>query len=259
MNDALLNLFNARYTTDEDILICFIDAFKVAPAMAVIIAFHLRDVRFNGRREAFRLILHWLADNAAEYFTRTAQFIPEYGRWDDLLIFSGYKIPIICDCVRQLVIDQLKQDNAALRNSTAVSLLAKYMPSENASSTQTHIFARYWIQVLYGPASSQRVYTNAKHYRRMLSSLRAAINIPERLMSRGRWQEIDYDHVSLRAKRVYFRAFIQHDSKRYFDWLVSRRRRYSMDGTLLTGTNAFLRMLHSDRMNDIITTLGASI
>jgi hypothetical protein len=69
----------------------FAAAFNESPAAALVAAVYLRDVRGgSGEREAFRLILHWLANNHPDRFVQIAALVPEYGRWDDLLIFGAH-------------------------------------------------------------------------------------------------------------------------------------------------------------------------
>jgi hypothetical protein len=88
------------------------------------------------------------------------------------------------------------------------SLLAKWMPSQNASNSETkrlgHILANYLGM------------TN-KQYRKTLSILRERIKVVERLMSANRWEEIEFDKIPSKAGLIYKNAFARRDilAKRY--------------------------------------------
>ena len=53
-----------------------------------------------------------------------------------------------------------------------------------------------------------------KQYRKTLSTLRARINVLERLMSEGRWDEIEFDKIPSKAGLKYKNAFARHDIER---------------------------------------------
>ena len=88
------------------------------------------------------------------------------------------------------------------------SLLAKWLPSENASSKETKRLA-----------SIVRNYLNMSHrqYRKTLSILRERINIVERLMSKNEWDKIEFDKIPSKAGLVYKNAFARRDviAKKY--------------------------------------------
>ena len=88
------------------------------------------------------------------------------------------------------------------------SLLAKWMPSENTSSKKTRVLA-----------TKMRKYLKMTHkqYRKVLSTLRARINIVERLMSAGKWDEIEFDKIPSKAGLIYKNAFAKRDiiAKKY--------------------------------------------
>jgi hypothetical protein len=85
------------------------------------------------------------------------------------------------------------------------SLLAKWLKSENTSSADSRYLA-----------NKTRVYLGMSHkqYRKTLSILRARINVLERLMSAGRWDEIEFDKIPSRAGMIYKNAFARHDLER---------------------------------------------
>jgi hypothetical protein len=79
------------------------------------------------------------------------------------------------------------------------------MPSENTSSVKTVKMAK---------TVRQSLGMTSKQYRKVLSALRARINVLERLMSEGRWDEIEFDKIPSKAGLKYKNAFARHDIER---------------------------------------------
>ena len=188
-----------RSRSDEDCILLFKKAFEENPVYALKCLFYIRDVRGGqGERRFFRTCMRWLANTDLSAVKRNLEHIPEFGRWDDLLIFIG--TPLENDALNaiksQLVLDvQCKTP----------SLLAKWLPSENTSSVKTRI-----------QAHKVRKYLGWTHkqYRKTLSVLRARINVLERLMSENRWDEIEFDKIPSKAGFKYKNAFARHDIER---------------------------------------------
>lgn len=157
--------------------------------------FYLRDVRGGqGERELFRYCLEWLGTAYPEIFQKIVTFVSEYGRWDDLFFDNE-------QCF-SLLIEQLKSDI----ESDTPSLLAKWLPTINASSKRTQEKAKFL---------AQKLGLHPIEYRRILSKLRKQIGIVERKMSAHEWSEINYSHVPSQASRIYKNAFLKHDESRY--------------------------------------------
>src|SRR5690606_28720651 len=92
------------------------------------------------------------------------------------------------------------------------SLLAKWMPSENASSEDTKRHARILIKAFK---------TTPRKYRKMLSKLREQIGIVETLLTEKRYAEISYDKLPSVAGMKYRTAFFKNDEDRYRAFLDS--------------------------------------
>lgn len=97
---------------------------------------------------------------------------------------------------RQLVLD--------LKNKTP-SLLAKWLKSENTSSAESRKLANL---------TREKFNLTSREYRKALSALRERIRVLERLMSAGRWDEIEFDKIPSRAGMIYRNAFAKHDIER---------------------------------------------
>ena len=199
----LLDLFamGAAYRTrsNEDVIVLFKNAFVENPTYALKCLFYLRDIRGGqGERRFFRVAMKWLAAYNTDAALRNLKHIPEFGRWDDLFVFLG--TPIENDAL-----NFIKHQLALDVQCKTPSLLAKWMPSENTSSAKTR-----------QTASAVRKYLGmtSKEYRKVLSALRKRINVLERLMSEGRWDEIEFDKIPSKAGLKYKNAFARHDIER---------------------------------------------
>lgn len=204
MNNVLDFYYHAPTRQGQDNLPLFVDAYNEDKVLALKALFYLRDVRQGkGQRKTFRDIIQWLAKKDPKVFDFLASYVPEYGRWDDLTELVGFRI--VQNIVREAFVNDLQSNNG-------VSLLGKWMPSENASSQKTRELAIRWAKVLD---------LTPKQYRQALSELRERIRIVERDMSAQRWDEIDYEHIPARASKLYRKAFSKHDETRYGKFLES--------------------------------------
>ena len=201
--DNLLDLFamGAAYRTrsDEDVILLFKNAFAADPVYALKCLFYIRDARGGqGERRFFRVATKWLASANTDAMKRNLIHVPEFGRWDDLFVFIG--TPLEKDAL-----DIVKHQLALDVQCKTPSLLAKWMPSENTSSSKTVKMAKT-VRTYLG--------MTAKQYRKVLSALRARINVLERLMSAGKWDEIEFDKIPSKAGLKYKNAFARHDIER---------------------------------------------
>ena len=111
----------------------FVKAYYENPLLAVKWLFYLRDIRGNGmgERRTFRICIKWLVKNHYEYVRGVVALMPEYGRYDDWLCLLDTEAR---EEIIQRMRYQLLQDMEALETGGQVSLLAKWLPSCNASS-----------------------------------------------------------------------------------------------------------------------------
>ena len=188
-----------RKRSDEDVLLMFNKAYKENPEYALKCLFYIRDVRGGqGERRFFRVVMRNLARLDTDAVIRNMKYIPEFGRWDDLYVFEGTPAEKEAFTV---IKDQLALDVQC----KTPSLLAKWLKSENTSSSESRRLA-----------TKTRRYLNmtSRQYRKTLSILRERINVLERLMSAGKWDEIEFDKIPSRAGMIYKNAFARHDLER---------------------------------------------
>ncbi len=180
----------------------FVKAYAKDKTTALRTLFYFRDIRGGqGERDIFRACMEELSAIDPAVADNMLEFIPEYGRWDDLLYHraaNGVAVKI----VKEQLLKDAKTDTP--------SLLGKWMPSENASSEVTRKAAQNWAKSL-GLKPSQ--------YRKMLSKLRAKIDILERKMSDKKWMDIKYENVPSQAFRKHTAAFDRNDHERYQEFI----------------------------------------
>ena len=188
-----------RKRTDEDVILMFRKAFKENPSYALKCLFYIRDIRGGqGERRFFRVCMRDLAIQNTEAAMRNLRHIPEFGRWDDLYIFIGTPL-------EGAALNFMKEQLALDIQCKTPSLLAKWLKSENTSSAESRRLATI-TRKAFG--------MNHKQYRKILSVLRARINVLERLMSENRWDEIEFDKIPSKAGMIYKNAFARHDIER---------------------------------------------
>ena len=96
------------------------------------------------------------------------------------------------------------------------------MPSQNASNADTkrlgHVLADF-------------LGMTSREYRKTLSTLRERINVLERLMSAGRWQDIQFDKIPSKAGLIYRQAFARRDilAKKYEAFAKSKDTKVNAD------------------------------
>lgn len=207
-NCAVYDLFalggSYRNRSDEDVILLFKNALEEDETLALKCLFYLRDhICGQGERRFFRVAYKWLCNTHPDIARRNLEvFGSDMCRWDDL-IYICLDTPLEKDMLK-IVMSQLILD----LESETPSLLAKWVPSENASSyTTRHAAAKL----------RQAMRFSHKEYRKMLALLRSRINIVEKLMSENRWDEIKFDKIPSKAGFKYKNAFARRDiiAKKY--------------------------------------------
>lgn len=202
-----------RHESEEAIVRQFLPAFFEDRTLAVKWLFFLRDVRGGlGERRSFHILFRYLAGCHPELVRRLTELVAEYGRFDDLLCLFGTPAE---DAALSVLQRQLVQDDTDRKAAKPISLCAKWMPGNNASSAATRRDAAK-LQRFMG--------LTAKEYRKLLASLRSYLQVTEVLMSSGRWDEINYEQVPSKANLLYRNAFFCHDETRRRQFLESLTR-----------------------------------
>jgi hypothetical protein len=190
----IVNLFQKAYGTDA--------------LMALKVLFYFRDIRGGqGERRTFRTCLNWLAKNHKDVVLNNLENVPFFGRWDDLYVLDGTPLEA---AALDLIKRQLLTDMEAMREGESVTLLAKWMKSENTSSKESVRLAR---------KTRESLGWSPRQYRKNLSALRAYIDVVEVKMCSKEFTAIDFQKVPSKALMNYKKAFKKHDLSRWGEYL----------------------------------------
>ena len=183
---ALVDLFFAiGASRGKDLSNEFVRALKQDETLALRLLMWARDIRGGaGEREVVRKILLSLEKNYPEALDRVFVHIPEFGRWDDMLIFKTKRFK---DRAFTMIGDALREKNG---------LCAKWMPRQGPLAAE--------IRQFFG--------MSPKFYRKSLVELTKVV---EQNMCANTWTEINYSHVPSLAASRYQKAFKRHDPTGY--------------------------------------------
>ena len=205
LNFAVASL---RGASEQQIINKFMDAYYEDKVTAIKWLFYCRDARQGiGERRLFRIVMKHLATEKPEIVKSVMRLVSEYGRYDDLwcLLDTSLKDDLIVH-----IREQLAADTQAMKNNESISLIAKWLKSENSSSAETKRLARI---------TRNGLGMSSKEYRKMLSQMRKYIDVVERKMSAKEWSAINYETVPSRANLIYNNAFLRNDEERRREYL----------------------------------------
>lgn len=209
LNFAVASL---RSKSDKEIADKYTKALEENKNDAILWLFFARDVRGGlGERRLFKVCLPIVVEHVKDV-QKMIRLIPEFGRFDDLYALFGTKYE---ENVLEFIRDQLNEDSMNYLNHKTVSLLAKWLKSENTSSKQSRELATKIRQFLR---------LSSRDYRKILSTLRSYIDVTEVKMSANEFGEIDYSKVPSKASLNYKGAFKRHDGERYQQFIESVNR-----------------------------------
>ena len=203
--NANLDFFSAAGSmrgNPEQAVELFEKAYGENKASALMNLLYLRDVRGGlGEREIFRRCFRMICEKDPSTAVRLFPYVVQYGRYDDLFTAIATKAE---KELTGFTAAQLLKDLEALEKGENVSLLAKWMPSVNASSEKTRETARFFIR---------QFETDAASYRKMLSMLRRGRILENNLREKD--YTFDYQTVPSTAMHKYRAAFLRNDEERY--------------------------------------------
>lgn len=210
--DARLDLFGTigslREADKNRIETLFSEAYTQDPLFATKIAFYARDVRGGlGERKIFRTIIRYMAESHPEALRPNLDLVGVFGRYDDLYALVGTPME---DEMWAAMKKQFEEDLKNLNAGNAISLLAKWIKTADASSPVTRKL---------GILTAQKLGYPVYNFKRIVRSMRKQIGVVESLMSTGRWDEIKYPEVPSRAMMIYRKAFMRHDADRFGEFI----------------------------------------
>ena len=171
----------------------FINAFNEDPTDAMRLLFWLRDIKEgSGERNSFQGIINLAAIND-KFKTEHIRFIPEFGRWDDVLSL----------CNTPLEGNAISFYAQALRDGN--SLAAKWCPRMSGKHKGVANKIRKELNL------------NMKNYRLLLSRMSKTV---ETEMCAKNWDGIEYTKVPALAMSRYTNAFMNRDEDRFFKFIL---------------------------------------
>ena len=177
-----------RGKSKKALLHLFSKAYNENPLVATKVLFWVRDVREGaGERQIFKDILLYLAENNTDVVKKNLSLIPEFGRWDDVLVLVGTSL-------EDEVFEMIK---TAIQNEDG--LCAKWMPRKG--------------QVANAIRKSFKV--SPKAYRKTLVEL---TNVVETAMCAKDYESVDYSKLPSLASSRYQKAFQRNDGERYDEY-----------------------------------------
>lgn len=205
---AVLDLFSSvgglRNESFARISDMFGKALQEDALLAVKLMFYARNIRGGlGERDVFRKMLVTLADTMPHAVILNMELIPFFGRWDDLYVLEGTQVE---ETMWQFISHQLTLDLRNINQGKSFSLMAKWLKSVNASSQET---------VRLGRKTAFKLGLTEMAYRRILSTMRSALNVLEKSMTAREWDKIQYETVPSNAMAQYRKAFYRNDEVRF--------------------------------------------
>ena len=207
--DLFATIGALRKAPEGKIIDRFLRAYTEDPDKAMKILFFARDIRGGlGERRVFRTVMTYLAAQEPASVKKNIEYFGEYGRYDDLLSLMG--TPCEEDMLAYIA-KQFAEDMEALEEGENVSLLAKWLPSVNASNDDSVVMAK---------KIARSMNMNDRDYRKAVVALRAKIRIIENNL-REKDYTFDYSKQPSKAMFKYRAAFMRNDGERYREFIDS--------------------------------------
>lgn len=189
---------------NHEIVAQFENAYQEDRVIALRTAAWARDIRGGaGERNTFRKILNHIEIAHPADLPLLIPLVPEFGRWDDLLVFDTKHAKNLAFTAIQkaLIVDHDQ-------------LCAKWCPRKGVTAAELRKFMGL----------------SPKSYRKTLVNL---TNVVETAMCAGQWDSIDYGKLPSIAAARYQTAFGRHSPERYEDYKIGLK-----DGTQTVNTGA---------------------
>jgi len=189
------------------------DAYDENHELFVRFMFYLRDVRGGiGERDSFRKMFLWFANTNPKIAVKILNYLPEYGRWDDLVFIAlnTTNDSVMSEAV-SIITKQIKED---LENEN-VTLLGKWLPSVNAGKKSAEEAKR--LIALINKVHNCKM--NAAYYRKAVSKLRKKAEIVEHNIASKTYENINYEAVPSLANVRYANLFLKYDETRRREYL----------------------------------------
>lgn len=212
--DLFANIGGMRDRNESDIVSLWLKAREEDKELADNIVLYARNIRDGGlgERKIGRILLKSLAKIDSAKVKRNLQTIVDVGRWDDLFVLEASEI---WSDVVEFIKEQIKSDVNGMKNGEPISICAKWLPSINTSSKETKRLANKLCASLN---------LTPRTYRKTLSALRKYLDVVERKMSAGQWDEINFESVPSVAMSRYINCYNKHCQERFYAYKESLKK-----------------------------------
>lgn len=188
---AIVDLFfiagASRRMSEKDVIKMFDAALAENTLLTIKLLFWARDIRGGaGERRFFRICYNYLSLSYKDIFNKIMNYIPEYGRWDDLWSVSIYDKEMF-----SLIKKGLDDKNG---------LLAKWLPRQRKNNS---LFYNKLLRFLE---------LNSKDYRKLIVGLSKTV---EQQICSKNWEDVEYSKVPSQSMNKYRTAFYKHDATRF--------------------------------------------
>ena len=217
-SDILRNMTNITETIKEyrsnasncaQAINTLMDALEADKELALRWTLFIRDHKTGyglGERYLFGAMLNHMAKDATKKyitFKYLKLIVNKFGRWDDIFVLLGTEYE---DMMFTLINETLAKDKEAVANGRYPSKLAKWLPSENSKKKYGRMFAKAFCK--YNKMKP-------KEYRKMLSNLRAKLDLLETRLTNRNFDNIYYTNYPNRSLAIHDRKLLKLDPEKY--------------------------------------------
>ena len=182
------------------------------------IIFNGRDSRGGkGDRESFLQAQEYLRQNYTDLWYKNVHLFPEYGRYSDWYEKFNNYTEEEKKYITELTVKQLKEDYQNMNECKSISLLAKWIPSEDKRLNRSNLLI-YICSELFN-CNKITGFHLKKLRKEYITPLRAYLNIVESLMCQKKWDEIDFSKVPSCAMHKLKKAFERNSPYEFSNYL----------------------------------------
>lgn len=160
-----------------------------------------------GERDPFRFMLKWMGQQDANKryinFKLLKLIVNKYGRWDDIFVLVGTEYQ---DMMFTIINETLERDKEFVANGKYPSKLAKWLPSVNSKKQSGREFVKAFCK--YNKMK-------AKDYRKMISCLRAKLDLLETRLTKKNFDGIYYTNYPNASLSIHDKLLLEKDPEKY--------------------------------------------
>jgi hypothetical protein len=222
----------------------FLLAFNANRVQSIQALFYARDIINGvGERDVFRTILSLMGNMMPGITKKIIPYIKDYGRFDDYLVLLNTPVSNDVAIYLKKILDK------DLKSKKGVSLLAKWLPSINASSADSRMYAKIL---------SRKWGYSFQEYRLILSKLRKQSNVIETYLC-AKDYSFDYNLVPGQSFIKNFHTFDRHDKERFNKHILEVANNKAVIHTKTIQVQQLSNLITEDEEDDNYQVLASKI